>query len=144
MTRCLHIVGIVGFSAIGAGVSGEAQLRAGRRGDSGLIVMTVGLLQHSAAVLAGLILSAGGGVTWLVALGRKGLQIMIVAADAVVIHETLAVAGGGNELRAGIPFMAQSIHIVALIAVAAGRTGIGGIALFGADGLRHRGNVVVA
>ena len=55
-----------------------------------------------------------------------------------------SLAGGGNELSALVPLMAQSIHIVRHIAVAAARAGVSRVALFGAGGFGHFGNIVVA
>ena len=106
--------------------------------------MAQGVLQNGSADHAELGLGAGSVLAGSVILGRQCLQTVIVTADAAILHQTLAAAGGCGHFSAFIPRMAKSLGVVGNVAVLAAGAGIGGKTTFQAGRLGNCGNMVMA
>ena len=112
MTGRLGVVALVGIAAASTGVSGIAHLRAGGSSHFGLVIMSQGLFQHSAAAGAELGFRAGSRSAGDVAIRGVGIQTVVTTANAAVFHDALAGAGCVGDEGSLIPAMAQGFRIV--------------------------------
>ena len=123
MTGGIGVVALIAVAAASTGGGGVTHSGAGGGGHFGCIIMTQGVLQNGSADHAELGLGAGSGLAGSVTLGRQCLQTVIVTADAAILHQTLAAAGGRGHFAAFIPRMAKSLGVVGNVAVLAAGAG---------------------
>ncbi|MBR6862376.1 MAG: hypothetical protein IKM73_13755 [Acidaminococcaceae bacterium] len=100
--------------------------------------------EHRAAIGANLRFRAAGSRAGPVARGGQGLQMMVVADHAAVIHQPRTVAGGGNQQRPPVPAVAGGFRVVRHIAVPAAGADMGAKAGLRAGGRGDDGGIAVA
>ena len=132
MAQRLDIGTLVGESAAGADVRSKADVRAGRGSHDGVNVMPQRRCQLCAADRADLGVGAGGGGTGRVSGGGQRFQLAVVAADALMLNQALAAAGGAVDLCPGIHQVAHWLRIVVGERISAAGAGVRGISSGGA------------
>ena len=128
MTGRLGIVGLGSVATAGAGVGGVTHLGAGGCGHFGLVIVSQGLFQHSAAAGAELGFRAGSRSAGDVAIRGVGIQTVVATAGAAVFHDALAGAGGVGDEGSLIPAMTERIGVVCDEAAAAAIAAVDGLA----------------
>ena len=127
MTGRLGIVGLGSVAAAGAGVGGVTHLRAGGCGHFGLVIMSQGLFQHSAAAGAELGFRAGSRSAGDVSIRGVGIQTVVATAGTAVFHDPLAGAGGVGNKGSLIPAMTKRVSVVRHEAAAAAIAAVDGL-----------------
>ena len=143
MTGRLGVVALVAVATAGAGVGGVTHLGAGGSSHFGLVIVSQGLFQHSAAAGAELGFRAGSRSAGDVAIRGVGIQTVVTAANATVFHNPLAGAGGISNKGALVPAMAQGVRIVCDKGTAAAIAAMDGLTAVLAGGGNHMGFVVM-
>ena len=105
--------------------------------------MAQGVDDHSAALGTELGRGAGGRLAGYMARCRVSLQAMIAAADAAILDQTFAGAGGASDFGALVPGMAQGVGVVCHKAGTAALADMDGLAAALAGGRGGFGNIVV-
>ena len=111
MTGRLGVVALVAVATAGAGVGGVTHLGAGGSSHFGLVIMSQGLFQHSAAAGAELGFRAGSRSAGDVSIRGVGIQTVVATAGAAVFHDALAGAGGVGDEGSLIPAMTERIGV---------------------------------
>ncbi|VUX22566.1 Uncharacterised protein [Dorea longicatena] len=137
------IVALVGVAAAGAGIGGVAHFRAGGSGHFLLVVVAQGIDNHRTALGTELGRGAGGRLAGYMTRCRVSLQAMIAAADAAILDQTFAGAGGASDFGALVPGMAQGVGVVCHKAGTAALADMDGLAAALAGGRGGFGNIVV-
>ena len=127
VTGRLGVVALVAVTTAGAGVGGVAHLRAGRSRHFTLVIVTERIFQHSAAAGAELGFRAGGRIAGNMTSSLVAFNTVITTADAAVLHNALAGAGGVGDERAFIPAVAQRSGVVRHEAAAAAIAAVDGL-----------------
>ena len=143
MTGRLGVVALVAVATAGAGVGGVTHLGAGGSSHFGLVIVSQGLFQHSAAAGAELGFRAGSRSAGDVAIRGVGIQTVVATAGAAVFHDALAGAGGVGNKGSLIPAMAQRVSVVRHEAAAAAVTAVDGLAAVLAGSGDDMGFVIV-
>ena len=143
MTGRLGVVALVAVATAGAGVGGVTHLGAGGSSHFGLVIVSQGLFQHSAAAGAELGFRAGNRSAGDVAIRGVGIQTVVATAGAAVFHDALAGAGGVGDEGSLIPAMTERIGVVCDKAAAAAVAAVDGLAAVLAGSGDDMGFVIV-
>ena len=143
MTGRLGVVALVAVATAGAGVGGVTHLGAGGSSHFGLVIVSQGLFQHSAAAGAELGFRAGNRSAGDVAIRGVGIQTVVATAGAAVFHDALAGAGGVGDEGSLIPAMTERIGVVCDEAAAAAVAAVDGLAAVLAGSGDDMGFVIV-